>query len=119
MKQAAEHRLPRSAADLGTIGDALEMLREAAERRSREVALYLLCEADVPYAPDPQRCFPEESARQDAARRWRETIAARALPNVAIRGDWAERERAAIAAVAGILNGPTKYTKDTKMGQGD
>ena len=78
-------------------------VRVEAERRSRGVALYLLCEADVPFALDPQRCFPGESERQDAARRWRETIAARGLPSVTIRGAWAERERAAIEAVGAIL----------------
>ncbi len=78
-------------------------VRSEAETRARGVALYLLCEADVPFAPDPQRCFPDDEARQAAARRWQEAVVARGLPFVTIAGAWAERERAAIAAVERVL----------------
>lgn len=81
-------------------------VRCEAERRSRGVALYLLCEADVPFAPDPQRCFPGESERQAAARRWREAVRTHGERVVAITGAWAERERAAIAAVERVLVEP-------------
>src|SRR4051812_35547234 len=77
--------------------------RETAERRAREAALYLLCEADVPFMPDPQRCFPDDESRAGAAKIWGAALRARALPFVEIRGDWATREQTAIAAVERVL----------------
>lgn len=79
-------------------------VREAAEERSRAVALYLVCEADVPFAPDPQRCFPDEAARVRTAALWRETLRARGVPVVVISGEWAARAELAIAAVERVLN---------------
>ena len=78
-------------------------VRAAAERRARGVALYLLCDADVPFVPDPQRCFPDAPARERARQRWRDALVSRGLPLVEIQGEWAERERTAIAAVEGVL----------------
>ncbi len=78
-------------------------VREEAERRARQAALYLLCEADVPWTPDLQRCFPEPEKRAWARAHWRETLVSRALPLVTISGAWAERERAATAAVETLL----------------
>lgn len=74
-------------------------VRREAEARARRFALYLLCEADVPFVPDPQRCFPDDAARAQAGKWWREALVSRRLPFVDIRGPWAERERQAIAAV--------------------
>ncbi|MEO5957707.1 MAG: ATPase, partial [Opitutaceae bacterium] len=65
--------------------------------------LYLLCDADVPFEPDPQRCFPEATVRERVRNVWREALSLRGLPRVEIRGDWAERERLAVAAVERIL----------------
>lgn len=79
-------------------------VREEAERRAREFSLYLLCDADVPFAPDPQRCFPEAAARAGVNRVWREALVSRGLPFAEIRGEWEMRERTAIAAVEKILN---------------
>jgi len=81
-------------------------VRAEAERRAREAALYLLCDADVPFAPDPQRCFPDAIGRERTRRMWREALESRRLPFVEIHGDWPERERAAIAAVEAILKQP-------------
>jgi len=78
-------------------------VRAEADRRARRNALYLLCAADVPWAPDPQRCFPDEAARLRTAALWREALESRGLPFVEIRGAWAERERAAIAAVERVV----------------
>jgi Predicted ATPase/kinase involved in NAD metabolism len=78
-------------------------VREEAEKRSRRMALYLLCAADVPFAPDPQRVFADEAARQTSARQWRAELERRGLPFVEISGDWAERETRAIAAVNALL----------------
>lgn len=78
-------------------------VREEAERRARATDLFLLCAADVPWVADPQRCFPDEGTRQQAMARWRAALVDRGLAWVEIRGGWAERERAAIAAVEALL----------------
>jgi nicotinamide riboside kinase len=89
--------------DLLFPGACPKWARAAAERRSREAALYLLCLADVPFVPDPQRCFPDDASRAGAASIWKSTLASRGLPFAEIRGDWQRRERTAIAAVEKIL----------------
>lgn len=78
-------------------------VRAEAEARARRTDLFLLCVTDVPWEPDPQRCFPDEAGRQRAMALWRAALAERGLPWVEIRGKWAERERAAIAAVEELL----------------
>ncbi len=78
-------------------------VRIEAEARARRFGVYLLCKADVPFVPDPQRCFPDDAARARAGAWWREALEARALPFVEIRGSWQERERRAIAAVEELL----------------
>jgi HTH-type transcriptional regulator, transcriptional repressor of NAD biosynthesis genes len=78
-------------------------VREDADRRARGFALYLLCDADVPFVPDPQRCFPEPEARERARSLWRAALVSRGLPFVDVSGEWAERERAGIAAVEQVL----------------
>jgi HTH-type transcriptional regulator, transcriptional repressor of NAD biosynthesis genes len=80
-------------------------VRVEADRRARRNALYLLCLPDVPYVSDPQRCFPDDAMRTRAGEMWREALVSRDLPFVEIRGSWAERERAAVAAVEKILRG--------------
>jgi NadR type nicotinamide-nucleotide adenylyltransferase len=78
-------------------------VRAEADLRARDFALYLFCDTDVPFAPDPQRCFPDEAGRAMGRKLWRETLATRGLPCVEIRGDWAAREAAAIAAVKNLF----------------
>ena len=77
--------------------------RDMAEQRAKAFALYLLCDTDVPFAPDPQRCFPDEESRQRFRRLWRDALVSRGLPFVEIQGAWNERERTAIAAVESVL----------------
>lgn len=84
-------------------GTCSEELRREAEKRCKNYALYLLLDIDVPFAPDPQRCFPDPADRDKAMRVWRGALERRGLPFVLIRGDWAERERAAVAAIEAIL----------------
>lgn len=81
-------------------GTCPDELRRGAEKRCRDYALYLLCDIDVPFAPDPQRCFPDPADREKCRRIWRGALDRRHLPFQLIAGDWAEREQAAIAAVA-------------------
>lgn len=78
-------------------------VRSEAERRARNYALYLLCDTDVLFAPDPQRCFPDTAARERSRSLWRDALVSRGLPFVEIRGTWPERERSAVEAVHRIL----------------
>ena len=81
-------------------------VRDEAEERARGVALWLLCDTDVPFEPDPQRSFPDAAGRARARTIWREALERRGLPLGEIRGAWADRERAAIAAVERVLDSP-------------
>lgn len=83
-------------------GTSPEELRRLAEKRCRGYALHLLCDTDVPFAPDPQRCFPDPDDRKRGRRIWRGALERRDLPFVEIRGPWAERERAAVAAIKAL-----------------
>jgi NadR type nicotinamide-nucleotide adenylyltransferase len=91
-------------ADLLFPGACEPWVRQEADARARRFRLYLLCGTDVPFSPDPQRCFPDDAGREMCARLWRETLEQRALPFIEIRGDWSERERRAIAAVTALSN---------------
>jgi len=78
-------------------------VRAEAKGRARRYAVYLLCLTDVPFEEDPQRCFPDEAARQRAMVLWRAVLDDLGVPYVEIYGDWAERESRAIAAVRKVL----------------
>ena len=84
-------------------GTCPDELRRGAEKRSRNYALYLLLDIDVPFAPDPQRCFPDPADREKCMRIWRGALDRRQLPYELIQGDWAQREQRAVAAVRAIL----------------
>jgi nicotinamide riboside kinase len=85
-------------------GTTPDELRRGAEKRCKNYALYLLLDIDVPFAPDPQRCFPNPDDREKAMRVWRGALDRRHLPYELIRGNWAEREAAAIAAINRLLS---------------
>jgi NadR type nicotinamide-nucleotide adenylyltransferase len=84
-------------------GTTPDEVRRGAEQRCRGYALYLLLDIDVPFAADPQRCFPDPADREKAMRLWRGALDRRQLPYEVISGDWPERERRAIAAVERAL----------------
>jgi nicotinamide riboside kinase len=84
-------------------GTTPEELRRGAEKRCRNYALYLVLDIDLPFAPDPQRCFPDPADREKAMRVWRGAVERRGLPFVLIQGAGAEREQAAIRAVEQVL----------------
>lgn len=81
-------------------GTCPDEVRRGAEKRCRNYALYLLCDIDQPFTPDPQRCFPDPADREKCMRIWREALERRHLPFQLIAGDWAAREATAIAAIA-------------------
>lgn len=83
-------------------GTCPDGVRRGAETRCRNYALYLLLDIDLPFAPDPQRCFPDLADREKSMRIWRGALERRHLPYVEIRGDWAAREAAAITAVEAL-----------------
>lgn len=85
-------------------GACAPWVRAEAEVRARGVALWLLCDTDVPFESDPQRSFPDAEGRERGRRLWREALEQRGLAFVEIRGSWAERERAAVAAVQKLLD---------------
>jgi nicotinamide riboside kinase len=87
-------------------GTTPDEVRRGVEKRCKNYALYLLLDIDVPFAPDPQRCFPDPADREKGMRIWRGAIERRHLPFVEISGDWAAREAAAIAAVSRLLAAP-------------
>jgi NadR type nicotinamide-nucleotide adenylyltransferase len=84
-------------------GTSPDELRRGAEQRCRNYALYLLLDVDVPFATDPQRCFPDPADREKCMRIWQGALERRGLPHVLIRGDWTAREQEAIAAVGKLM----------------
>ena len=86
-------------------GTTPDELRRGAEKRCKNYALYLLLDIDVPFTPDPQRCFPNPDDREKAMRVWRGALDRRHLPYELIQGGWVERERAAIAAIEQLCSG--------------
>lgn len=88
-------------------GHCPEWVRTEAEIRSRQFSLYLLCDADVDFVPDPQRSFPDAAGRARARQLWRDALVTRGLPFVEISGDWLAREQAAREAVERLLSPAT------------
>lgn len=86
-------------ADLLFPGACPPIVRAQAEERSRRYALYLLCQSDLPFAPDPQRCFPDEAGRAMGARLWRSTLDQRGLPLSEVSGHGDARLQSALVAL--------------------
>jgi NadR type nicotinamide-nucleotide adenylyltransferase len=85
-------------------GTCPDDIRRSVEMRAKNYDLYLLLDIDVPWESDPQRCFPDEADRKKCLKVWHGALERRQLPYQWIRGDWAERERAAVEAVQQILS---------------
>lgn len=84
-------------------GTCPDDIRRGAEKRAQGYAHYLLLDIDAPFAPDPQRCFPAAEDREKCRRIWHGALERRRLAYTWIRGGWAEREKTALRAVAGVL----------------
>lgn len=89
--------------DLLFAGQCPEWVRREAEERAQHIDLYLLCDTDLPFVPDAQRCFPDAEGREMCRRLWRGTLENRGLPFVEIKGAGATRLEAAVAAVESVL----------------
>jgi HTH-type transcriptional regulator, transcriptional repressor of NAD biosynthesis genes len=89
--------------DLLFAGECPPWTRPEAERRARATTLWLFCDTDLAWEPDPQRCFPDEAGRAMCRKLWLDTLAGLGVSPVMIQGDWAERERRAVAAVEKLL----------------
>jgi HTH-type transcriptional regulator, transcriptional repressor of NAD biosynthesis genes len=90
-------------ADLLYPGECPDWVRTQAEERSRRYRLYLLCDTDLPWAADPQRCFPDPADRARLRALWREALVSRRLPFVTVAGAGTTREAVAMAAVEQVL----------------
>ena len=77
--------------------------RDEAARRARAAGLYLFCDTDLPWAPDPQRCFPDSEGRAMCRALWMKALSDHNLPWAPVRGDWSDREARAVAAVEALL----------------
>ena len=89
-------------------GTTPEEVRRRTEERCRNYALYLLCDIDLPFSPDPQRCFPDQADRIKLMNSWHKTLENRFLPYVMIRGAEAVREELAIVAIQKFM-GETEH----------
>jgi NadR type nicotinamide-nucleotide adenylyltransferase len=65
--------------------------------RQRLADLYLLCDIDVPWVPDPARDRPH--ARRELQAAFTSHLERYGAPHVIVRGIWEEREAAAVAAI--------------------
>lgn len=80
-------------------------LRLEAGRRARATDLFLFCDTDLPWAPDPQRCFPDEAGRARCRRVFLERLEQTGARWTRIHGnDPQAREDLAAAAIQLLLN---------------
>jgi len=75
------------------------------EARERRADLYLLCDIDVPWVPDPQRDRAHMRPYMHAL--FVEALEALGARYVTIRGSWDERRAAAIDAVSSFSRSPS------------
>jgi len=80
-------------------GHCPDWIRVAAGEKSAD--LYLLCDIDVPWVPDPQRDRPH--LREHIHELFRTRLAASGRPVVMLSGSWEERFRTACAAIEEML----------------
>lgn len=77
--------------------------RDEAAARARATDLFLFCDTDLPWAPDPQRCFPDEAGRAMSRRVFLQSLEATGARWTRIHGADAIREARAVAAVELLL----------------
>lgn len=77
-------------------------MRDEATRQTYD--LWLLTDIDVPFEPDPQRCFPEPAQREWFMRQCVATLARLGIHPVLVRGSLAARLATACAAIDRVLS---------------
>ena len=60
-------------------GTCPDEIRRTVEMRAKRYGLYLLLDIDVPWAPDPQRYFPDEDDRKKCMKVWHGALERRRL----------------------------------------
>ncbi len=90
--------------DLLFPGACPEWVRTEAVRRARACDLFLFCDTDMPWTPDPQRCFPDEEGRAMCRRVFLETLERTGARWARVYGADAEREAGAVAQIELLLN---------------
>ena len=70
---------------------------------SRQYNLYLLCNTDLPWAPDPLREYPDPSIREHLFRMYKDILMNQNVPWVEIGGQFQERFEQADKAVSQFL----------------
>jgi len=78
-------------------------VRREGDIRARGAALYLFCDTDLPFQPDPQRCFPDPKGRAMGRSLWQEVLERLEVGFVLIRGVGEERFSRALTAVKSLL----------------
>lgn len=79
-------------------------VREEAKRRARATDLYLFCDTDLPWSPDPQRSFPDEAGRAMCRRGFLEVLERTGARWARVWGTGeTERAERARLAVEGVL----------------
>ncbi len=84
-------------------GRIADWVRAEADARASDYTLYLFCEPDLPWAPDPQRVFSDSKTWLESAEKCRAMLTSRGLDYVSIRGSGERRLATAIAAVDRLL----------------
>ena len=90
--------------DLLFPGACPDWVRGEAAARARATDLFLFCDTDLPWAPDPQRCFPDEEGRAMCRRVFLAKLEATGARWTRVHGSTADREARAVAAVGLLLN---------------
>jgi HTH-type transcriptional regulator, transcriptional repressor of NAD biosynthesis genes len=78
-------------------------VRAEAAQRAATTDLFLFCETDLPWASDPQRCFPDDAGRAMSRQVFLDTLEQTGRAWARVWGATAEREARAVAAVEGML----------------
>ena len=89
--------------DLLFPGHCPDWVRTEGDLRARSAALYLLCDNDLPYRPDPMRSFPDAEGRRMCRELWQRTLEELEVGFVLIQGSGEERLARAIRAVELLL----------------
>lgn len=85
--------------DLLFPGHCPDWVRAEGDARAQSAALYLFCENDLPYVPDPMRSYPTEEGRRMCRELWQRSLEELGVGFVLIQGTGEERLALAIRAV--------------------